>query len=158
MANALNIRTDNRSIGLWAALSGDITEDSDFSLILTQNPPMLTLDLADVKRINSTGVREWINFVNALSKLGCRLELDRCSVAIVQQMNMIANFRGKGTVRSIYAPYFCGNCDSEATILVDFSKADVPDFKSPRPCPNCQQPMEFDDLPDSYLSFRDHGE
>jgi aspartate carbamoyltransferase regulatory subunit len=59
-------------------------------------------------------------------------------------------------VRSFYAPYVCENCHTEEEKLLDvqsqFPSGDihsVPEFV----CETCEQPMEFDDLPERYLSF-----
>src|SRR2546430_1170150 len=100
-------------------LSGAITENSDFSKVLAQTPPKVTIDLEHVDRINSCGVREWINFVNDLGKGGKRFALDRCSPAIVNQLNLISNFRGGGEVRSVLAPYFCSKCNREHHRVLD---------------------------------------
>lgn len=154
MANSLTIKIEKRPAGLWAELMGDITEDSEFSAVLNEKPVLLTLDLGGIKRINSTGVREWINFINALKKNGARVVFERCSVAIVQQMNMIANFAGGAEIHSIFAPYICPSCDSEEAKLIDFRTTPKPDLEAEVKCANCKETMEFDDLPESYLAFR----
>jgi eukaryotic-like serine/threonine-protein kinase len=154
MANSLNVKVEKRSGGLWAELSGDITEDSEFSAVLNEKPVLLTLDLAGIKRINSTGVREWINFMSALKKDGARIVFERCSVAIVQQLNMIANFSGGAEILSIYAPYICPSCDNEESKLIDFRTTPQPNLEAEVKCTNCSEAMEFDDLPESYLAFR----
>ncbi|MCC6812068.1 MAG: hypothetical protein IT381_31895 [Deltaproteobacteria bacterium] len=148
------MKVEKRPSGLWAELSGDITEDSEFNAILSEKPLLLTLDLAGIKRINSTGVREWINFMTALRKDGARINFERCSVAIVQQLNMIANFADRAEVHSVFAPYICPSCDTEEAKLVDFKANPTPDLEAPVACPNCKETMEFDDLPESYLAFR----
>jgi ABC-type transporter Mla MlaB component len=136
------------------ALSGEITEDSDFGALLSQlSTPAVIVDLADVKRINSCGVREWINFVNALSASSHSLALERCSVAIVNQLNMISNFRGNGRVLSVLAPYFCPRCDKERSRLIDLTAGSATNIEDSIPCPTCGSAMEFDDLPEHFLSF-----
>jgi len=71
----------------------------------------------------------------------------------VAQLNMITNFRGDAKIRSVLAPYHCPTCDQEHDAVIELEgKADV----SPAlqlPCPTCGNPMEFDELPDSYLAF-----
>ena len=111
--------------------------------------------LAEVRRINSCGVREWVNFVRDLPGVS-ELTFSHCSPAIVTQLNMIYNFRGAAKVRSFLAPYVCENCGHEEEKLLDlqthFPTRDfkrVPDFK----CDKCGKEMEFDDLPERYLSF-----
>lgn len=155
MDKSLSIKMESNHGAPRAALFGDITEDSDFSQLLTAQGGTLSLDLAEVRRINSTGVREWIKFVNGLIRSGKQLVLERCSVAIVQQLNMISNFRGNGEVLSILAPYYCGSCDSNHLHLIDLTQGE-PILAPSMPCPRCKADMEFDDMPESYLAFRQY--
>jgi hypothetical protein len=68
---------------------------------------------------------------------------------------MIFNFRGAAKVRSFYAPYVCDACGHEEEKLLDVQAqfpggvGKVPEFA----CEQCGAPMEFDDLPERYLSF-----
>jgi hypothetical protein len=99
-------------------------------------------------------VREWVNLVSTLSKQGKAFALERCSVPVVNQLNMISNFRGSGQVLSFYAPYYCEECDAEHPQLLEPS-ADVASRLEQQevPCPTCHKPMQFDDLPESYVAF-----
>src|SRR5262249_15153540 len=103
-------------------LAGEITEESDFAPLGQSLPSASTLDLAEVRRINSCGVREWLNFVTALSKAGKQIVLERCSVPMVAQMNMITNFRGDARVASIFAPYHCPSCDEDHDELINLAQ------------------------------------
>jgi eukaryotic-like serine/threonine-protein kinase len=153
MDGLLSLKLNKQGDTTLASLAGDITEESDFSTIVNCGTPKVVLDLADIRRINSTGVREWIKFVTSLAKSGKIFRLERCSVAIVHQLNMISNFRGGGEVRSVLAPYYCPECDHNHLHLVDVS-APTAKIEATLPCPSCGADMEFDELPDSYLSFR----
>lgn len=105
-----------------------------------------------MRRINSCGVREWVNFVRDLPHV-TDLSFSHCSPAIVTQLNMIYNFRGNARIRSFYAPYVCEKCGQEEEKLVDVSAQGggqvIPSFA----CSQCGATMEFDDLPERYLSF-----
>ena len=71
------------------------------------------------------------------------------------QLNMIYNFRGRAKIRSFYAPYVCDACGREEEQLIDVP-AQAPGIRPNLPtfaCPDCQAVMEFDDLPERYLSF-----
>lgn len=144
---------------LRAKLSGEITEDFDVAPLLAAKMTMdcdgVILDLSGVRRVNSLGVREWIRFLDALRKrVGeRRVVLERCSVAIVQQLNMIATFRGTAEVRSIFAPYRCPSCHDDRELLVDVSDPRAVDVPPTIPCEGCGARMEFDDLLDVYISF-----
>src|SRR5262249_523261 len=136
------------------ALSGEITEDSNFAPLLSEESDRITLDLADIKRINSCGVREWVNFVGALGKTGKRFAFERCSVPFVNQLNMITSFRGGGEVRSVFAPYVCPASGHEELRLVQLIPGAVPGLKVGVPCTPCQKSMELDDIAETYLAFQ----
>jgi hypothetical protein len=135
--------------------TGEIDENADFSELRRQLKGSVVFKLGEVRRINSCGVREWVNFVRDLPDVG-ELTFSHCSPAIVTQLNMIYNFRGSAVVRSFFAPYICESCNLEEEKLLDVEtdfpgrQIDrVPDYS----CAKSGEPMEFDDLPERYLSF-----
>src|SRR5690606_19170358 len=139
--------------------TGEIDENADFSELRRQLKGAVVFKLGEIRRINSCGVREWVNFVRELPEVG-ELTFTHCSPAIITQLNMIYNFRGSAAVRSFYAPYICESCNLEEEKLLDvathFPNGEidrVPDFT----CAKCGEQMEFDDLPDRYLSFLSEG-
>jgi hypothetical protein len=135
-------------------LVGEITERSNMKELLgSLAVSPVVLDLAAVKRINSAGIREWIDFDEALSKRAPKVTLERCSVAFVHQLNMIEGFSGNAPITSAFAPYFCTKCNSEHAELIDLQeKGSASPIALTLPCSKCGGPMEFDDLPE-YLSF-----
>ncbi len=135
------------------ALLGDLTEHADFGVIRAITSPAIVIDLRDVRRINSCGVREWIRLMEALRDAPRAVELERCSVPFVNQMNMIVNFVGGARVRSFYAPYLCGGCDEEFVELCDLPDEGAPALSATARCPRCGGSAEFDDLADTYLAF-----
>jgi anti-anti-sigma regulatory factor len=139
-----------------AVLAGEIDESAPFSRLRDELVGEVIMDLENVRRINSAGVREWVNLVSDLESAGVtKLTFVRCSPGIVTQLNMIYNFCGPGRVESFIAPFVCDNCGAEelkvleAATLPEGPASKLPTFS----CPNCQQTMEFDELPDYYLSF-----
>ena len=135
--------------------TGEIDENADFAELRRRLKGNVVFHLAEVRRINSCGVREWVNFVRDLPSV-TELTFTHCSPAIVTQLNMIYNFRGAAMVRSFYAPYVCENCNIEEEKLLDVDTyfaggtvGDPPEFT----CEKCSEPLQFDDLPERYLSF-----
>jgi hypothetical protein len=99
--------------------------------------------------------REWVDFVSAARARGIGLELDRCSVPVVHQLNLNSAFGGQCAVRSAFAPYFCTRCNAEHAELISLATQGArPRLAESLPCPTCGGAMEFDDLPDRYLSFQ----
>lgn len=138
-----------------ARLSGRITEEATFDeLIELGRASGITLNLAHVEQINSCGVREWILFMRRLEDAAGPLILEQCSPAIVRQLNMISNFAGRATVSSVLLPYYCEDCGAEENVAIDVAAAGNGIVET-RPCASCGSVAEFDDLPDTYLSFAD---
>jgi hypothetical protein len=140
--------------GTVVEFAGEIDENADFSTLKRELRGEVEFQLAGITRVNSCGVREWVNFVRDLPGVSS-LRFAKCSPAIVTQLNAIYNFRGPARVRSLLAPYTCESCAVEEYKVIDvhprFPRASmvVPSFN----CPRCGGPMEFDDLPERYLSF-----
>jgi anti-anti-sigma regulatory factor len=156
---ALSWRIKERPGFTTVEFTGEIDENADFAELRRRLKGNVVFHLAEVRRINSCGVREWVNFVRDLPSV-TELTFTHCSPAIVTQLNMIYNFRGTAKVRSFYAPYVCDKCGHEEEKLLDVQSqfpggkpGKVPDFT----CEQCGEPMEFDDLPERYLSFLAEG-
>ncbi len=143
-------RTDG---GQRLALGGEIDQDLDLADDL-ERPGVTVLDLDDVKRVTSFGVREWIRAVSG--PVAGSLFLVNCRPAIVSQLNMVQGFAGNADVVSIYLPYICEACDTEFESVLDL-RTDHDRVKLGEPpdllCPKCGAVAEFDDSPSSYFSF-----
>ncbi len=116
----------------------------------------LVLDLGRVVRVSSFGVREWLDFIAAVGRNVEDLYLINCAPKVMNQLNIVSGFTGKGRVVSFFAPYHCEYCDTENIVLLnvdrDFdaiSKLKAPD----RACAACGNPETFDDDPASYFAF-----
>jgi hypothetical protein len=112
------------------------------------------IDLGEIERINSCGVRDWVNWLSKLDNNGTHSVLVECSPAIVAQINLVNNFTGNGVVKSFYVPYFCPECDEEKVLLVEATDMGPPPHEPPTcRCDECDLVMDFDDMPDSYFAF-----
>src|SRR4051812_27782907 len=163
---------------LRVALRGEIDENADFSELRSQLRGNVELSLEGITRINSCGVREWVNFVRGLSDVRA-LWFARCSPPVVLQLNTIYNFRGRARVSSFMAPYVCEACHGDEYKLLDVAEhfpdlarrsartgtplgalaapsvlPTVPAFR----CRRCGGVMVFDELPERYLSFLSEAE
>jgi anti-anti-sigma regulatory factor len=139
----------------YVKLGGVIDEDNELSELVERIPAGTALiDVGDVERINSCGVRDWVNWLGKLDVQGARSVLVECSPAIVAQINLVNNFTGNGVVKSFYVPYFCPECDEEKVLLVETSEMGPPPHEPPTcRCDECDLVMDFDDMPDSYFAF-----
>lgn len=137
-------------------LRGEINENADFSELAVMLKGDVDLDLEGISRINSCGVREWVNFVRDLKVSSLRFA--RCSPTVVLQLNTIYNFRGRARVDSFLAPYVCEACHSDEYRLLrvedHFPERGVRPMSAPAfRCGKCGGVMMFDELPERYLSF-----
>ena len=139
---------------------GDVDENfrqKDFPRIQKET---IILHLEDVKNFNSIGLREWIFLLRDVAKSG-HVIFRKCSVTIIDQINMVPDSLGGGTVESFYAPYYCNHCELKAVdrlvevsaSLDEITSKQAPHFK----CEGCSNDLEFDALEDSYFSFADGG-
>ena len=88
--------------------------------------------------------------IQALRGRGVEIVLERCSVAMTQQLMMMLGFDGNGTVRSVFAPYRCPRCNGETLKLISFESEIHAALAGSEPCPSCGGTMELDDLPENY--------
>jgi len=139
----------------YVKLGGVIDEDNALSELVERIPHgTAVIDLGEIERINSCGVRDWVNWLSKLESNGTRSVLVECSPAIVAQINLVNNFTGSGVVKSFYVPYFCPECDEEKVLLVEAADMGPPPHEPPTcRCDECDLVMDFDDMPDSYFAF-----
>jgi anti-anti-sigma regulatory factor len=139
----------------YVKLGGVIDEDNELGELVEKIPTgTAVIDLGEIERINSCGVRDWVNWLSKLEYNGTRSVLVECSPAIVAQINLVNNFTGNGVVKSFYVPYFCPECDEEKVLLVEASDMGPPPHEPPTcRCDECDLVMDFDDMPDSYFAF-----
>ncbi len=146
----------NREDVTYVKLSGVIDEDNELAGLGEKiGAGTAIIDVSEIERINSCGVRDWVNWLGKIEKNGAKVILVECSPAIVAQINLVNNFTGQGVVKSFYAPYFCPNCDLEKVLLVETRDlAGSAPFKAPScRCDECDGPMDFDDMEESYFAF-----
>jgi anti-anti-sigma regulatory factor len=139
----------------YVKLSGVIDEDNELTDLSDKIPPGTSvIDLGEIERINSCGVRDWVNWLGKVEKNNTSVVLVECSPAIVAQINLVNNFTGNGMVKSFYVPYFCPECDEEKVLLVETADMGPPPHEPPTcRCDECDLVMDFDDMPDSYFAF-----
>ena len=139
----------------YVKLGGVIDEDNELGELVEKIPNgTAVIDLGEIERINSCGVRDWVNWLSKLETNGTRSVLVECSPAIVAQINLVNNFTGSGVVKSFYVPYFCPECDEEKVLLVEAGDMGPPPHEPPTcRCDECDLVMDFDDMPDSYFAF-----
>jgi anti-anti-sigma regulatory factor len=155
MSQKFQASVQHRGDVSYVKLGGVIDEDNELGELVARIPSgTAVIDLGEIERINSCGVRDWVNWLSKLEGNGTRSVLVECSPAIVAQVNLVNNFTGSGVVKSFYVPYFCPECDEEKVLLVEASDMGPPPHEPPTcRCDECDLVMDFDDMPDSYFAF-----
>src|SRR5262252_2586544 len=68
----------------YVKLSGVIDEDNELAELTDRIGQGTTvIDLGEIERINSCGVRDWVNWLSKIEKNGAKPVLVECSPAIV---------------------------------------------------------------------------
>ncbi len=155
MSHKFQASVQHRGDMSFVKLGGVIDEDNELNELAEKIPAgTAVIDLGEIERINSCGVRDWVNWLAKLEYNGTRSVLVECSPAIVAQINLVNNFTGNGVVKSFYVPYFCPECDEEKVLLVEATDMGPPPHEPPTcRCDECDLVMDFDDMPDSYFAF-----
>lgn len=154
-ASASTVVTETLNDTTVLRMSGRISESFKGDAVGSALSGVVVIDLGDVERVTSYGVREW------LAMLGCAknarsITFARCSEAIVNQLGMIRKFAGAGHVASFFAPYQCTRCGEPFERLFDVERdrdailAAAPPEAS---CPACGAKGRFDDEPETYFAF-----
>jgi len=114
------------------------------------------LDLGDIRKVSSFGIREWVDFITTVGKTASRIVLVECAPKIVDQLNMVANFAGAGRVYSFYAPYHCDYCDRDDRVLLQVDR-DHEQIKTMKPaqraCASCGEMQYFNEDPVTFFSY-----
>ncbi len=143
----------------YVKVSGIIDEDNKLQELGEKlGGGLIVIDLAEVERINSCGVRDWVTWLGKVEEKGAQLILVKASPAIVAQMNLVNNFTGNAIIASFYAPYYCNNCDKEKLYYIDaLPMKEQGAMEAPKVrCDECDHLMEFDDMEESYFAFLRH--
>jgi hypothetical protein len=134
------------------SLVGRIDENADLNA-LSQEIPLegAIIDLSGLTRINSIGVREWMDFVASLAPRPVRLE--RCAPVFVEQLNAIANFTGQATLVSVLSAFECEHDGNSVHLEVSLDDARKNVLPASPACPRCGAEMIPAQENDLYFRF-----
>jgi hypothetical protein len=79
---------------------------------------------------------------------GRPITLERCSPAMVEQLNAIANFCGHATVETVIAVFECDTCGLTRNVDIELASAFPQGKLQPVAAPNCAKcrtPLSLDD-------------
>lgn len=153
----LTISIDDEQEAAVYRFVGDVDENFRHGDVPKLNKTSVVFELSGIRNFNSVGIREWIYLVRDFRGID-DLIFRACSVAMIDQINMVPDSLGAGRIESFYAPYYCASdgCQRELSLLVEVDRWHnflgskmAPDFR----CEHCGEPLTFDALEESYFLF-----
>ena len=81
-------KTDSETI---IKVSGNIDEDSDFSAVSVEGSKVVTIDLADIKSVNSVGIRTWVIWIKQIPA-SAQVIVKNCPRVLIDQINILRGF------------------------------------------------------------------
>jgi len=136
-------------------LVGEINEETNIlEPLVVSGVPEIRINCKGVRRINSIGVKTWVQLFSNLRNKGVELKFVECSPALVQQANLFPNFLMGRELVSFYGPFLCSDCDKESEYLFTPSEISLKGYRvTDQKCAFCGGKAEFDDVPEDYFHF-----
>ncbi len=149
----LHWTVETRGTGeLVVTFLGEITAHVNFADLPGRGARWVTLDLAGVRRLNSPGVHAFLEFLTELGSTA-RIAAERCSPAIVVQLNMLPTLSRLLVVRSFFVPLECDRCLHEDEVLVELPEPTRRPVLPAPPCPKCGAGMLPAEPLERYFAF-----
>lgn len=144
-------------------LEGVIDEHNDLAATTAQladggnaaQREVLAIDLGHVKRLNSVGVRDWVNWLRRAREKFRTVVLFDCPPAVMNEVNFVKNFAEGAYIATFQVPLFCMRCDREEARTLETIRIKnggglaLPSFRCERS--DCLNALDDDE--DSYLGF-----
>jgi hypothetical protein len=132
-------------------VSGTIDEHADLDELQPQpDDTDIEVDLGEVHRFNSYGVRAWLHAMRRIHA-GVRMTFVHCPSLVIDQLNMVDGLMGQARVESFYVPRSCSRCDVRDSQLLEVSACHAAGGAlAPMPCPRCGRAMDLDDIEEKY--------
>lgn len=116
----------------------------------------LTIDLGAVTYINSSGIRNWVRWMEGLQKkaAGLKIEFLRIPLPFVRAIEVVRlMLPDKAVVHSFNYDVFCEDCNEELSQLVtNTAGTKLPEIK----CPKCGAKMQSELKPEAYMPLTSH--
>ena len=140
----------NDSLFIW--FDGEIHENFKSQLIAIPPAKSYVINLAGLRSINSLGLREWSQFLMALSQKA-QITLEDCSVVFIDQANIVPQILANSKVSSFFAPYYCPRCNIELNCKLSVAnhRKKLTERRAPQIIHSCGEELQFDALEESYF-------
>lgn len=141
------------------AITTAINEDFEFPREMG-TLKAIRMDLSKVSYINSEGTRRLNSWIWEMEKSlpALSIELEKVPPVVARQLSLIrVQTANNVTIKSIYVPYYCTNCDSDDETLVVCEQigaaANIESNLPKMTCAKCGSSMEVDVEPKAYCAI-----
>lgn len=150
------IHTLEKGPPLKISIEGIIDETANFTILTENQGVEIHVNCRKVTRINSVGVKCWVDSLNAFRAKNGKLKFLEVTSDLIETMNYISNFILDGELVSLIIPYYCEKCKRPDTVVLTPQKIKEHfDTISTKPCLNCDGTMEIEcDPEDLFVSIR----
>ncbi|HTE55047.1 MAG TPA: STAS domain-containing protein [Kofleriaceae bacterium] len=149
MAEEFALRVTDSPRELLITVAGVVSEEAKLE-VPDPHGRRVVIDVRGVERMNSMGVRNWIDFMERLQSRTSEIVIRQMPPAMVSQASMITTFIGDSRVESFLSPWYCPGCENTIEQLHGY----LDDLPIAIACPKCRTPMELDWDREAYLAFR----
>jgi len=149
MADDFVFQVTERPRELLITVAGVVSEEARLEVPDARGRRVI-IDARGVERMNSMGVRNWIDFIDSLQQQTPEIIIRHLPPVMVSQASMITTFIGRSRVESFLSPWYCPRCENTLEQLHAFTD----DLPHSIQCPKCRSAMELDWDRDAYLAFR----
>lgn len=150
----MKVTKTNAGDSVVVFLVGTIDENDDFKALIGSGGKTLTVNCKGVTRINSMGVKNWLKFFLSFAGSNTKILFVEVPPVLIEQFNMIQNFRCGGEIVSVVAPFHCESCKAHfnrTLITADLIQAKF--VVASAKCEKCAASAEFDDDGEEYFAF-----
>lgn len=143
---------ESRTTGeIVVAFEGEITAHVSFETLSLRGRRVI-LDLAGVRRLNSQGVHQLLEFLQRVAE-SAPVEVERCSPAVILQLGMLPTMAALVSVRSLFVPLECARCSHEGDVLLEVPPSGRRPAVPETSCPECGAAMVLAEPPERYFAW-----
>jgi hypothetical protein len=139
--------SSDRVTGTHVTMVGEVTEHANLDA-LSELPRPIILDMSGVRYLNTMGAMALVRLVETI---GGGITAERCSPALVRQLNLMPVLSDHLKVRSVMVPFECESCKVDVNVIVELGSG-RPEAPSCR-CGTCAAELIPDEPIDRYLAF-----
>lgn len=152
MSNFTKEESSDKTVTLF--LKGVLDAHTSFEKMVGKLPAVLILNCRQVHHMNSSAVREWMNYFSKARAAGTQFSFVECPQPIIDFININPAMLCGGKVTSASCPFFCSRCKHDVDITFNSEElSHWQDHIETKHCPSCSQLLGLDCNPDEFFRF-----